>query len=184
MPDSVNPAANSLPHCPSPIIVLHGRVNFRGTSSHYYDYSEAWPQSHDSFGSRLTGPTFMSACSMTALRPALRNWSRRMTRPSSRRVASRTFGLGHLLNGCTRSCRTRAQECPHFAVVRDVTRQSALTLAVAQTPPGEDTKKAEQEVTPGTTSTSGNCVRIGITCRRGITMSLCRTATMRKRKIY
>ena len=46
-----------------------------------------------------------------------------------------TFGLGHFFNGCT-SRAERGLEISTLAVV-DVTRRCALTLAVAQTPPGE-----------------------------------------------
>ena len=56
-----------------------------------------------------------------------------------------TFGLGHFFNGCT-SRAERGLEISTLAVV-DVTRRCALTLAVAQTPPGEKAPKAEQEET-------------------------------------
>ena len=47
-----------------------------------------------------------------------------------------TFGLGHFFNGCT-SRAERGLEISTLAVV-DVTRRGAFTLAVAQTPPGDD----------------------------------------------
>src|SRR5207249_5258634 len=56
-----------------------------------------------------------------------------------------TFGLGHFFNGCA-SRAERGLEMSTLAVV-DVTRRCALTLAVSQTPPGEDTTKAEQDET-------------------------------------
>ena len=56
-----------------------------------------------------------------------------------------TFGLGHFFNGCA-SRAERGLEISTLAVV-DVTRRCALTLAVAQTPPGEEAAKAEPEET-------------------------------------
>ena len=56
-----------------------------------------------------------------------------------------TFGLGHFFNGCT-SRAERGLEISTLAVV-DVTRRCALTLAVAQTPPGEKAPKAEPDDT-------------------------------------
>jgi hypothetical protein len=56
-----------------------------------------------------------------------------------------TCGLGHCCNGCA-SRAERGLEIPTLAVV-DVTRRCALTLAVAQTPPGENTTQAEPEDT-------------------------------------
>jgi len=47
-----------------------------------------------------------------------------------------TFGLGHFFNGCP-SRAERGLEVSTLAVV-DVTRRCAFTLAVAQTPPGDD----------------------------------------------
>jgi hypothetical protein len=56
-----------------------------------------------------------------------------------------TFGLGHFFNGCT-SRAERGLEIATLAV-GDVTRRCALTLAVAQTPPGEPATKAEPDDT-------------------------------------
>jgi DDE superfamily endonuclease len=56
-----------------------------------------------------------------------------------------TFGLGHFFNGCA-SRAERGLEISTLAVV-DVTRRCALTLAAAQTPPGEHTTQAAQEET-------------------------------------
>jgi hypothetical protein len=56
-----------------------------------------------------------------------------------------TFGLGHFFNGCA-SRAERGLEISTLAVV-DVTRRCAFTLAVAQTPPGEDATKAASEAT-------------------------------------
>jgi DDE superfamily endonuclease len=54
-----------------------------------------------------------------------------------------TFGLGHFFNGCA-SRAERGLEISTLAVV-DVTRRCAFTLAVAQTPPGEEATKAKPE---------------------------------------
>jgi hypothetical protein len=56
-----------------------------------------------------------------------------------------TFGLGYFFNGSA-SRTERGLELSTLAVV-DVTRRCAFTLAVAQTPPGEDATKAEREET-------------------------------------
>src|SRR5712691_4414008 len=56
-----------------------------------------------------------------------------------------TFGLGHFFNGCASRAERGLEMCT-LAVV-DVTRRCAFTLAVAQTPPGEDATKAEQDET-------------------------------------
>jgi hypothetical protein len=56
-----------------------------------------------------------------------------------------TFGLGHFFNGCA-SRAERGLEISTLAVV-DVTRRCAFTLAVSQTPPGEETTQAEPEET-------------------------------------
>jgi hypothetical protein len=53
-----------------------------------------------------------------------------------------TFGLGHLFNGCTARA-ARGLEISTLAVV-DVTRHCAFTLAVAQTPPGDDERVSLQ----------------------------------------
>src|SRR5439155_4393008 len=59
----------------------------------------------------------------------------------------RAFGLGPFCNGCA-SRAERGLEISTLAVV-DVTRRCALTLAVAQTPPGEKTTQAEPDDTRG-----------------------------------
>ena len=56
-----------------------------------------------------------------------------------------TFGLGHFFNGCA-SRAARGLEMSTLAVV-DVTHRCAFTLAVAQTPPGEEATQAEQDET-------------------------------------
>ena len=86
--------------------------------------------------------TFISA--RTALDPRAELISA-LTRPLSRRW-QQTFGLGHFFNGWRRA--DAGWRFP-LAVV-EVTRRCAFTLAVAQTPPGEDATKAEQEETRST----------------------------------
>ena len=54
-------------------------------------------------------------------------------------------GLGYFFNGCA-SRAERGLEISTLAVV-DVTRRCAFTLAVAQTPPGEEATKAAQDET-------------------------------------
>src|SRR5262245_10914131 len=56
-----------------------------------------------------------------------------------------TFALGHSFTGCA-SRAERGLEIATLAVV-DVTRRCAFTLAVSQTPSGEDAAKAESEAT-------------------------------------
>src|SRR5207249_12198475 len=53
--------------------------------------------------------------------------------------------IGHFFNGCA-SRAERGLEMSTLAVV-DVTHRCAFTLAVAQTPPGADATKAEQDET-------------------------------------
>jgi hypothetical protein len=53
-----------------------------------------------------------------------------------------TFGLGYFFNGCANRAE-RGLEISTLAVV-DVTRRCAFTLAVSQTPPGEDKPKSPQ----------------------------------------
>lgn len=47
-----------------------------------------------------------------------------------------TFGLGHFFNGCANRAERGLEISPLAGV--EVTRRGAFTLAVAQTPPGED----------------------------------------------
>jgi hypothetical protein len=56
-----------------------------------------------------------------------------------------TFGLGHFFNGCA-SRAERGLEISTLAVV-DVTRRCAFTLAVSQTPPGEEATQTEPDET-------------------------------------
>jgi hypothetical protein len=123
------------------ILVLRGRVNFRNLSR-YCDYSERtiarqcrkpfdWPDFHQRALLMALDPDaeLVSAHDASFL-------------PKS---GKQTFGLGHFFNGCA-SRAERGLEISTLAVV-DVTRRCAFTLAVAQTPPGEEATKAAQEET-------------------------------------
>src|SRR5215468_2301009 len=123
------------------ILVLRGRVNFRNLSR-YCDYAErtiarqfrapfAWPDCHQHV-------------LMTALDPRAELVSAHDASflPKS---GKQTFGLGHCFNGCA-SRAERGLEISTLAVV-DVTRRCAFTLAVAQTPPGEEATQTAQEET-------------------------------------
>ena len=123
------------------ILVLRGRVNFRNLSR-YCDYSERTIARQ--FRAPFDWPDFHQRVLMTALDPRSELVSAHDASfiPKS---GKQTFGLGRFFNGCA-SRAERGMEISTLAVV-DVTRRYALTLAVAQTPPGEETAKAEQEET-------------------------------------
>ena len=123
------------------ILVLRGRVNFRNLRR-YCD--EAERTSARQFREPFDGPDLPQRVLMTALDPrsALVSAHAASFIPQS---GQQTFGLGHFFNGCARRAE-RGLEMSTLAVV-DGTRRCALTLAVAQTPPGEDATKAEREAT-------------------------------------
>ena len=123
------------------ILVLRGRVNFRNLSR-YCDYSERTIARQ--FREPFDWPDFHQRVLMTALDPHSELVSAHDTSflPKS---GKQTFGLGHFFNGCA-SRAERGLEISTLAVV-DVTRRCALTLAVAQTPPGEQATKAEPDDT-------------------------------------
>jgi hypothetical protein len=123
------------------ILVLRGRVNFRHLSR-YCDYSERtiarqfrepfdWPDVHQRVLMMALDPRseLVSAHDASCI-------------PKS---GQQTFGLGPFFNGCARRAE-RGLEMSRLAVVEG-TRRCALTLAVAQTPPGEAATKAEPEAT-------------------------------------
>ena len=123
------------------ILVLRGRVNFRNLSR-YCDYSERtiarqfrepfdWPDFHQ----RVLMTAFDSHAELVSAHDA-------SFIPKS---GKQTFGLGHFFNGCA-SRAERGLEISTLAVV-DVTRRCALTLAVSQTPPGEEARPAAPEAT-------------------------------------
>jgi hypothetical protein len=121
------------------ILVLRGRVNVRHLSR-YCDYSERTIARQ--FREPFDWPAFHQRVLMTALDPRSEVVSAHDASfiPKS---GKQTFGLGHFFNGCA-SRAERGLEVSTLAVV-DVTRRCALTLAVAQTPPGEEATKAKPE---------------------------------------
>jgi hypothetical protein len=123
------------------ILVLRGRVNFR-TLSRYCDYSERTLARQ--FREPFDWPDFHQRVLRTALDPcaALVSAHDASFIPKS---GKQTFGLGHFFNGCA-SRAERGLEIATLAVV-DVTRRCAFTLAVAQTPPGEEATQGKPEDT-------------------------------------
>ena len=123
------------------VLVLRGRVNCR-TVSRSCDYSQRTIARQ--FREPFDWPDFPQRVLRTALDPrsALVSAHDASFIPKS---GTQTVGLGHFCNGCARRAE-RGREISTLAVV-DVTRRCALTLAVSQTPPGEDTTKAEQDET-------------------------------------
>jgi hypothetical protein len=123
------------------ILVLRGRVNFRNLSR-YCDYAERTIARQ--FREPFDWSDFHQRVLMTALDPRAELVSAHDASfiPKS---GKQTFGLGRFFNGGARRAE-RGLEISTLAVV-DVTRRCAFTLAVAQTPPGQDSTKAEQEET-------------------------------------
>ena len=123
------------------ILVLRGRVNFRNLSR-YCAYAERTIARQ--FREPFDWPDFHQRVLMMALDPHSELISAHDASflPKS---GKQTFGLGHFFNGCT-SRAERGLEMSTLAVV-DVTRRCAFTLAVAQTPPGEEATQAEQDET-------------------------------------
>ena len=143
MPGLNQPQRKFLATCFVTILVLRGRVNFRNLSR-YCDYSERTIARQ--FREPFDWPDFHQRVLMTALDPRSELVSAHDSSfiPKS---GKQTFGLGPCFNGCTRRAE-RGLEMSTLAV-REVTRRCAFTLAVAQTPPGEDATKAEQDETRG-----------------------------------
>src|SRR6267142_6014549 len=125
----------------STILALRGRVTGRNLSR-YCDYSERTIARQ--FRAAFEWPEFHHRVMTAALDPRSELISAQDASfiPKS---GKQTFGLGHFFNGCA-SRAERGLEISTLAVV-DVTRRCAFTLAVAQTPPGEDAKKTGQEET-------------------------------------
>src|SRR4029434_9207059 len=123
------------------ILVLRGRVNFRNLSR-YCDYSER------PIARQFREPFAWSDFHQCVVRTALDPCSARVSAHDASFIPKRgkqTFGLGHFFNGCA-SRAERGLEISTLAVV-DVTRRCAFTLAVSQTPPGEEAPQAEPEET-------------------------------------
>jgi len=123
------------------ILVLRGRVNFRNLSR-YCNYSERTIARQ--FREPFDWPDFHQRVLLMALDPRAELVSAHDASfiPKS---GKQTFGLGHFFNGCA-SRAERGLEISTLAVV-DVTHRCAFTLAVAQTPPGEEATQAEPEDT-------------------------------------
>src|SRR5438067_12349621 len=123
------------------ILVLRGRVTFRNLSR-YCDYSERTIARQ--FREPFDWPDFHQRVLMTALDPRSELVSAHDA-SFIPKVGKQTFGLGHFFNGCA-SRAERGLEISTLAVV-DVTRRCAFTLAVSQTPPGEEALPAAPEET-------------------------------------
>jgi hypothetical protein len=123
------------------ILVRRGRVNFRhlGRSCDYAARTIA-----RQFREPFDWPDFPQR----VLRTALDSPSARVSAPDASVIpksGKQTCGLGHFCNGGA-SRAERGLEMSPLAVV-DVPRRCALTLAVSQTPPGEEATQAEPEAT-------------------------------------
>src|ERR671925_1316951 len=123
------------------ILVLRGRVNCRNLSR-YGNYSER--SIARQFRKPFDWPDFHQRVLMTALAPHAELISAHDASFISK-SGKQTFGLGHFFNSCA-SRAERGLEISALAVV-DVTHRCAFTLAVAQTPPGEEAPKTAQEET-------------------------------------
>jgi hypothetical protein len=123
------------------ILVLRGRVNFRNLSRYCDDAERTIARQ---FREPFDWPDFHQRVLLTALDPrsALISAHDASFIPKS---GKQTYGLGHFFNGCA-SRAERGLEISTLAVV-DVTRRCAFTLAVSQTPPGEEATQAEPEET-------------------------------------
>jgi hypothetical protein len=120
------------------ILALRGRVTGRNLSR-YCDYSERTIARQ--FRASFAWPDFHERVLTAALDPRSEVLSVQDASfiPKS---GKQTFGLGHFFNGCANRAE-RGLEISTLAVV-DVTRRGAFTLAVAQTPPGEDKPRSPQ----------------------------------------
>jgi DDE superfamily endonuclease len=139
MPAGGQPQRKFLETLFATILALRGRVNFRNLSR-YCDYSERtiarqfrrpfdWPGFHQRVMQAALGPRseLISAQDASFI-------------PKS---GKQSFGLGHFFNGCTNRAE-RGLEISTLAVV-DVTRRNAFTLAVAQTPPGDNAARRQPQ---------------------------------------
>ena len=120
------------------ILALRGRVTGRNLSR-YCEYSERTIARQ--FRASFDWPEFHECVLTLALDPRSEVLSAQDASfiPKS---GKQTFGLGHFFNGCANRAE-RGLEISTLAVV-DVTRRCAFTLAVAQTPPGEDNPRRPQ----------------------------------------
>jgi hypothetical protein len=132
MPAVGKPQAQFLETLFATILALRGRVNFRNLSR-YCDYCERTIARQ--FRRCFDWPDFHQRVITVARDPRSEVISAQDASFISK-SGKQTFGLGHFFNGCT-SRAERGLEVSTLAVV-DVTRRCAFTLAVAQTPPGDD----------------------------------------------
>jgi DDE superfamily endonuclease len=132
------PQAKFLDPLCATILALRGRVNFR-TLSRYCDDCER-PLARQ-FRRCFAWPDFPQRVITVALDPRSEVLSAQDA-SFSPQSGQQTFGLGHCFNGCT-SRAERGLAISTLAVV-DVTRRGAFTLAVAQTPPGDDEPVSQQ----------------------------------------
>lgn len=139
MPAVRQPQAKFLDMLWSTILVLRGHVTFRNLSR-YCDYSERtlarqfraafdWAQFH-----RLTCQQVVTAED---------EWIAVQDASFISKSGKQTFGLGHFFNGCA-GRPERGLEISTLALV-NVTQRYALTLAVAQTPPGSADKTPRED---------------------------------------
>jgi hypothetical protein len=138
MPAVGQPQAKFLDTLFATILALRGRVNCRNLSR-YCDYGARTIARQ--FRRCFDWPDFHQRVITVALDPrsAVISAQDASFIPQSGKP---TFGLGHLFNGCT-SRAERGLAISTLAVV-DVTRRCAFTLAVAQTPPGDDEPVSQQ----------------------------------------
>src|SRR4029434_11215397 len=141
MPAVGKPQAQFLETLFATIVALRGRVNFRNLSRYCDDCERTIARQ---FRRCFDWPDFHQRVITVALDPRSAVISPQDASFIPRR-GKQTFGLGHFFNGCT-SRAERGLEVSTLAVV-DVTRRCAFTLAVSQTPPGEEAPQAEPEET-------------------------------------
>jgi hypothetical protein len=132
MPAARQPQRKFLAVLFATILALRGRVTGRNLSR-YCEYSERTIARQ--FRATFDWPDFHQRVMTGALDPRSELVSAQDASfiPKS---GKHTFGLGHFFNGCA-SRAERGVEISTVAVV-DVTRRCAFTLAVAQTPPGQE----------------------------------------------
>jgi hypothetical protein len=132
MPAVGTPQAKFLATLFAAILALRGRVNFRHLSR---DCDYCARTIARQFRRCCDWPDFHQRVITVALDPRSEVISAQEASCIPKR-GKQTFGLGAFCNGCT-SRVERGLEISTLAVV-DVTRRGAFTLAVAQTPPGDD----------------------------------------------
>jgi hypothetical protein len=138
MPAVSKPQAKFLETLFVTILALRGCVNFRNLSR-YCNYCERTIARQ--FRRCFDWPGFHQRVITVALEPCSEVISAQDASFISK-SGKQTFGLGHFFNGCT-SRAERGLEISTLAVV-DVTRRCAFTLAVAQTPSGDDETASPQ----------------------------------------